>query len=1142
MKKTGSLLLCFIRGKWIFFPVLQFICCLLLVSAFSSRANATAQVAKVTVQMENVTIDDMIRDVQEKTNYRFLYRVEEVNKYGKKNVDLKEVSIDVFLKQVLNGTSLVYEIENEVIIIRPMNDDEKKEKKEEPRVIKGIVSDKDGLTLPGATVLIKGTTLGVVTDIDGRFKLEVASMDSIILVVSFMGFETKYVSVSKNPADDKKDIVVQLKEDVKEMEEVVITGYGNISKESFTGSSVSVSREQLLKVSKTNVLQALQAFDPSFRIQTNNRWGSNPNALPEMYIRGRSGVGIKQLDASYTSKGNLENNPNLPTFILDGFEVSAQKLYDMDPSRIANITILKDAAATALYGSRAANGVVVITTVAPKPGKLNISYGLTGEITMPDLSSYNLMNAKEKLETERLAGMYGEYADPDLTYRYEEIYHKKMANVVKGVDTYWLSLPLRTAFNHKHSVAVEGGSENLRFKVDMSYYNEDGVMKESYRDRIGVGVSLDYRLNSLQIKNQTTYDNTKSRETPYGSFSDYTKALPYNVYKDEAGRYLEKLENWTEGNTVPNPLYEASLHNFDRSESEEFVNNFSINWNISSYWLLKGQFSLTRTITEGKRFLDPLSKQNTIPISANNSTSGELYTSDGKSFNWDFQATLSYNRSIEKHNLNFLLGLNSRASKSKNISAQYRGFPSGILNSPNYAEEIYEKPSTSDNSTRLVGFLGTLNYSYNNVYLFDASVRMDGSSEFGADKRFAPFWSFGAGINLHNYKFMQNWGKVDQLKIRATYGETGKVNFPAYVARTSFRILSDEWYKTGFGATLAALGNKDLTWETTKEYNIGIEIGMLQELIYLDATYYRKKTVDLINNVTIPSSTGFTTYVDNIGEVENRGFELNFRSNIYRRNDWFVALFANLAHNENKILKISESLKAYNEKVQDHYKTNTDESEPLLQYVEGGSLTSIFGVRSLGIDPATGNEIFIKKDGTLTDTWSAGDQVVLGDTEPDAQGSFGINMTWRKWSLYATFMYEFGGKMYNQTLVDKVENVNIYEENVDKRVLTDRWQKPGDIKKFRKLTMREGRGNIYVPTTRPTERFVQKNNNLSLNSISVEYSLHSGDCNWMKRAGISMLRFGIGANDLFYWSSIKAERGLDYPFARTMNFSLNLTF
>lgn len=1142
MEKTGSLPLGFARRKWKVFLVMQLICCFLFMSGFLSSASTVGQIMKITLKLEDATIDEMIRDVQERTTYRFLYRVEEVNKYGKKDVNLKEVSIETFLKEILDGTNLGYEIDSDVIIIRPMKDEEKKEEQKEPRRLKGIVSDTKGNTLPGATILIKGTTLGVVTDVDGRFELEVAPMDSITLVVSFMGYETQYVSVSQDPAKDKENIVIELKEDVKEMDEVVITGYGNVRKESFTGSSVSVSKEQLMKVSKTNVLQALQAFDPSFRIATNNLWGSDPNALPEMYIRGRSGVGIKQLDANYASKGNLENNPNLPTFILDGFEVSAQKLYDMDPSRIASVTILKDAAATALYGSRAANGVVVITTVAPKPGKLNIDYGLTGEITMPDLSSYNLTNAKEKLEVERLAGMYGEYAEEDLTLKYEKIYNQKLANIVKGVDTYWLSLPLRTAFNHKHSLAVEGGTETLRFKVDLSYYNEDGVMKESYRDRVGVGVTIDYRLNTLQIKNQTTYDNTKSRETPYGTFSDYTKALPYNVYKDEAGRYLEELEDWEEGGEHPNPLYEASLHNFDRSETEVFINNFSINWNISPYWLLKGQFSLTRTISESKRFLDPLSKKNTNPISNFNATSGELYTTDGKSFDWDLQATLSYNRTWNKHNLNFLLGVNSRSTKSKSISAQYRGFPSGVLSSPNYAEEIYEKPSTSDNHTRLVGFLGTLNYSYDNIYLFDTSVRLDGSSEFGADRRFAPFWSFGAGINIHNYGFMKDWGMLDLLKVRATYGETGKVNFPAYVARTSFRILSDEWYKTGFGATLAALGNKDLTWETTKEYNVGIEVGLLRDIVYFDATYYRKKTVDLINNVTIPSSTGFTTYVDNIGEVENKGVEFNLRTNLYQQSDWFVALFANLAHNKNKILKISESLKAYNDMVQEYFKENRDESAPLMQYVEGGSLTSIFGVRSLGIDPATGNEIFVKKDGSLTDVWSASDQVVLGDTEPDAQGSFGINMTWKNWSLYATFMYEFGGQMYNQTLVDKVENVDIYSENVDKRVLTDRWQKPGDVKKYKKIVLREQKGSYSVPTTQPTERFVQRNNNLSLNSLSLEYSLHSNECNWMKKVGISMLRFGIGANELFYWSSIEAERGLSYPFARTMNFSLNLTF
>lgn len=1115
----------------------------LLIQAFTVEANASGQVAKITMKMENATIDELIKTVRTETDYKFLYRIEEVNKYGKRDVNLQNASIEEFLTNILKGTNLSYEIENDVIIIRPSKDDDKKTK--EARNIKGTVYDEKGQTLPGATIMIKGTAVGVVTDADGKFKLEIPRMDSIVLVVSFIGYETLHLPLSEDPKDDKKELVIKLKEDITEMEEVVVTGYGKVRKESFTGSSVSVSQEQLMKVSKTNVLKALQAFDPSFRIQTNNQWGSDPNALPEMYIRGRSGIGVKQLDANYTSKGNLQNNPNLPTFIMDGFEISVQKLYDMDPARIANITILKDAAATALYGSRAANGVVIITTVAPKPGKLNISYSLTGEVTMPDLSAYNLMNAKEKLETERLAGAFEPYEGPyqyDIDLELEKRYQAKLNNIAKGVDTYWLSLPLQTAFNHKHSLFIEGGSDNLRFGVDLSYYNEDGVMKGSFRDRLGAGVTLDYRFKNLQVKNQTSFNITKSKESPYGSFSNFANALPYNEYKDEAGRYLEELNTWGEGNTFPNPMYEASLKNFDKSQTEEFINNLSVNWNIGQYWLLKGQFSLTRRMNESRRFLDPLSKQNANPISTFNSTSGELHTTDGNSFSWDMQATLSYNRTIEKHNINFLVGVNQKASKTESISAEYRGFPSGVLNSPNYAEEIYEKPKASENSTRLVGFLGTINYSYNNIYLLDASVRMDGSSEFGSDKRFAPFGSFGVGINIHNYAFMKNWGKFDLLKIRGTYGETGKVNFPSYVARTTFKILSDEWYKTGFGATLMALGNKDLTWETTKEYNIGIEVGILQDLLYMDATYYRKKTVDLINNVTIPSSTGFTTYMDNIGEIENKGFELNFRANVIRQDNLFVALFANLAHNRNKILKISESLKAYNDSIDQHFKEDRDENQPFLKYVEGGSLTSIFGMRSLGIDPATGDEILLKRNGEQTKTWSSSEQTVLGNTEPDAQGTFGINVTWKNWSLYATFMYEFGGDAYNQTLVDKVENANIYTMNVDKRILTERWQKPGDVKKYRKLALRENKGSFSIPTTRPTERFVQKNNNLSLNSITLGYSLQADSHRWLKTSGISMLRFEIGANELFYWSSIKAERGLSYPFARTMNFSLNLTF
>lgn len=1120
-------------------PILLFLGVLIFVTEVKAVNQSAVQAVKITMKLENVTIDEIIRNIRTETNYRFLYHIEEVNKYGKRNIDLREVSIEECLNTILAGTNLSYEIENEVIIIRPSKNDTTKTQKE--RWIRGVVMDTKGNILPGATVLIKGSSHGVIADSEGKFKIEVSRMDNVVLVISFIGYETVEIALGKDPKADKEEIVVKLKEEVAGMEEVVITGYGKVRKESFTGSSISVSKEQLMQVSKTNVIKALQTFDPSFRIQTNNKWGSDPNALPEIYIRGRSGIGVKQLDPNYTTKGNLQNNPNLPTFIMDGFEISVQKLYDMDPARIANITILKDAAATALYGSRAANGVVIITTVAPKPGKLNISYGLTGEITMPDLSAYNLMNAKEKLETERLAGMY-ESDDFDFALDLEKIYNRKLNNIVKGVDTYWLSRPLHTAFNHKHSLFVEGGGENLRYGVDISYYDENGVMKESFRNRLGTGITLDYRIGDLQIKNQTTFHITKSKETPYGSFSNYTQALPYNTYKNESGKYLEALENWGEyGERMANPLYEATLHNFDKSEMEEFINNLSVNWYINPYWLLKGQFSMTKRINENRRFLDPLSKKNTTPISNYNPTSGELHTRDGNGFNWDMQATLSYNRSIENHNFNFLIGINQRATKSKSISAEYRGFPSGVLNSSNYAEKIQGKPINTENSTRLIGCLGTLNYSYNNIYLLDASVRLDGSSEFGSDKRFAPFGSFGLGINIHNYEFLREWNKINLLKLRGTYGETGKVNFPAYVARTTYRILSDEWYKTGFGATLMALGNKNLTWETTKEYNLGLEIGILQDIVYFEASYYRKKTIDLVNDVTIPSSTGFITYTDNIGEIENKGFELNFRTNIVRTDDLFLALFANLAHNKNKILKISESLKAYNDAVDQHFRENK-ESEPFLKYVEGGSLTAIFGMRSLGIDPATGNEIFLRRDGGQTDRWNPTHQVVLGNTEPDAQGTFGFNLTYKNWSLYTTFMYEFGGDLYNQTLVNKVEDANIYYHNVDKRVLTDRWKKPGDVTKYRKLAIKERRESFNIPTTRPTERFVQKNNNLSLNSITLGYNLSAASSLWLKTAGISMLRFELGANGLFYWSSIKAERGLDYPFARTMNFSLNLTF
>ena len=553
-----------------------------------------AAAQKLSLTFQNATMEQVLEELKSKTSYDVLYNFEEIAKIPSVTKVFKDASVEEILQYCLKNTNYTYNIVNNIIVIKLKEANDKKDVKVKERTVRGVVMDERGEPLPGATVMLKGTKMGVATDANGAFKVTFVPMDSTVFVVSFVGMVTKEVVVSNDTKNDDKPLSIRLAEEKMEMEEVVITGYGNINKKSFTGNSIKVDREELLKVSKNNVLAALQTFDPSFRIQENTEWGSDPNAVPELYIRGRSGIGVKELDADALSKSNLKNNPNLPLFIMDGFEISVTKLYDMDINRIENITLLKDAAATAMYGSRAANGVVVITTVAPTPGKLSVSYSMTGTVTMPDLSDYNLMNAKEKLATELAAGIYQSDKPMD-QYILDSEYNKKLDNVVRGVDTYWLSKPLHTAFNHKHSLYVDGGTNDIRFGVDLGYNNEDGVMKDSYRDRISMGLYLDYRIKSFQVKNYISYGVTRSADSPYGTFSDYTTKLPYDEYKNADGTYKRALESWHMSTDQTNPLYEAGLKSFNRTEYHELINNLSANWYINDYLQVKGQFTVTKT-------------------------------------------------------------------------------------------------------------------------------------------------------------------------------------------------------------------------------------------------------------------------------------------------------------------------------------------------------------------------------------------------------------------------------------------------------------------------------------------------------------------------------------------------------------------
>lgn len=985
----------------------------------------------------------------------------------------------------------------------------------------------------GVTIRLDGHSTGVITDINGCYVLTLPEKGGLV-IYSYIGFETRKIKVTS-----RQKVDVQMVEATESIQEVIVTGYNSIQKESFTGNTTKIEKEDLLKVNPNNLISAIQTFDPSFRIQENLAAGSDPNSLPQFVLRGQTGIGETTLGQTSTfsiSREVLSGNSNLPIFILDGFEVDVEKIYDLDMNSIHSINILKDAAATAMYGSRAANGVIVIERRAPEAGKFRVQYSGVLSAELPDLSSYNLVNAREKLETERLAGLYDSNT-PEID-PYTNGYYQRLNNVLTGVDTYWLSQGLRTALNHKHSVFIDGGENDVRWGVELGFRGTEGVMKHSSRKNANAAFYVDYRIGGLQIKNKVTYTYNKSTDVPFNSFSDYSHLLPYMRLYDENGDYVRRLEKFDGASgTQVNPLYEINFYNsFDHSGYDEVTDDLSLNWRITDGLRLRGQFSVLMRNSTGDLYKDPASASYSA---STGNINGEKTESTQKRTVIDGSLSLMYNNTFKGHNLNICLSSNMRQTQSTASETRYRGFPGGDLVSSNYAAEVYGKPSSSDNTTRLVGALLTSNYTYNNIYLADLTGRIDGSSEFGSDKRWSMFWSTGAGINIHNYDFMKSNELFSMLKFRVSYGLTGKTNFSLYSAKDMYQLQTDSWYPTGYGVFLYQMGNPNLKWERKYTLDYGVEIGLWHDKIYLKASAYDERTIDLITDYTIPSSTGFTSYKENMGKVKNTGVELELRARLYSDRNWLFQLYGSFARNKNTIIEISQAMRDYNKRVEELFSGYNPESssdskyaKTYLKYYEGASLTSIYGMKSLGISPTNGKEIYLRRNGDVTDVWSADEWTIIGDTAPKGQGSFGYTLSYKQLFMFASFLYTFGGDAYNNTLVSYVENADIKNDNVDKRVLLDRWQKPGDI-----TTMKDIRDRNV--TTGASSRFVQKNNTLQWSSLTMSYNFRPEQ---LKKLHLSGLRLSFTMNDLFYWSTIRQERGLDYPYSRSFNLTTNIIF
>ena len=1105
---------------------------LVIWTAGLSAVRAQQSQQTIAVNFRNATVQQVFTWLDNHTQYDFVYNNSQIESLPRVSMQMSRTTVVDVVKHCLRNSSLSYQIRGNMVVIRPA--DEIKKGTEEAVQFSGVVYDENGLPLAGVSVVLKQASRGAVTGPDGKFTLKARRSDDMTLSFSFLGMKNQEIAVFNNGKQVFKEldkINVHMDPAVSEIGNVVVTGILNIAQKSFSGSSTTITGEQLKTVApQGNALSAIQIFEPSFRIAENLDMGSNPNALPQMYVRGRSGIGTPALDESLTSEHALKNDPNQPIFMLDGYEVSMEKIYDLDIERIETYTILKDAAATAMYGSRAANGVIVITTKPLPAGRLNVTYSGNFTINAPDLSSYNLMNAREKLEAERLAGYYDTDDPSQIATKLKE-YNGKLQNIERGIETDWLALPLRTSFGHKHSIGIAGASDAFRYGLDLMYDDQEGVMKGQNRKKMSAALNLQYQYKGLTFRNQMTTTLVNSQESPYGTFSDYVRMNPYDTYLDENGNIGMNMATWHSGSPYRNPMYDATLGSFDKGKRHEFYDQFDVRYYLNKKINFKANVALGYIVSDSDKFTDPAAAK-----FQSRETKGQLTTSRQKQSTYDISLNGYYNDQIGRHNINFVVGLNIREEKTDYEGFTYSGFPEGGFSAPGYAKDIDTK-SYLEGKNRLFGALAVLNYSYNDVIFADLSGRIDGSSQFGSNKRFAPFFSTGAGVNVHNLKFFkENTPWLTQFKLRGTYGMTGKVSFPSYAAQNKYEMFTDWQYPTGDGVQIMYLGNPNLKWERTLQTDLGFEFEILKGLFYAKYNYYIKDTHDNIADMFIPTSSGFTSYKENIGRMENRGHEIKLQSRVVNTRNTIINLIFNGASNKGKLKKISNSLRAYNDRVNEHYNSNQGgndvQSTPLLRYVEGGSLTGIYAMRSLGIDPATGKELYMRRDGSTTFKWDPAENVLVGDTEPSMSGSFGLSAYWKGFTLDTYFMYEWGGQRYNQTLRTTIEMADILNSNCDRRVLSDRWIKPGDIARFRDI-------KDYNSVTRPTSRLVQNYSYLNMSSLSVGYEFKR---DMIRKLGLYRLKLQFNCRDLFTASSIQVERGLSSPYARAFTLSVNASF
>ncbi len=1003
----------------------------------------------------------------------------------------------------------------------------------QPFTISGSVTDNDGNGLPGVNVLIKSTTSGTVTDMSGNYSIEVRGQEDV-LIFSFIGYVSEEV-----PVLNKTEVNIVMVPSLESLDEVVVVGYGTVKKRDVTGSIASVKNEDIENTPVKDVLTALQGRAAGVNVVSNS---GAPGAGVTLRVRGNTSL----------------NSGNEPLYIIDGVAIQSTSLSELDvfdnagvnpladisPSDIESIEILKDAASTAIYGSRAANGVVLITTKRGKEGKpqfkVNVSSGfsrITRKLSVLNASQYRSLILDTYYNTDPTLAISWTIADS--------------LNPKNNGDIDWQDVMYRDAWQTQADLSILGGSKDLKYAFSTSFLNQDGIMLGSNYKRISARLNTDYHLSpKLVVGNSLSYSNGINDRVSAAGTGNLSLVQSILVRPPTYAMYMPdgSLNSYQFGKRNPVALAEDCTH---LNQSHRIIGSQYLEYELIEGLKFKASLGVDFTAMQEDEFypttVDYREGYNDGQVRATNN------------FTWMNENYFTYNKSInENHNLSFLLGMSEQKWKYQSTGLRGRYFASDRTSTLNAASTIITWSESGSDATMntiqehsMVSYFGRAGYNYKSKYLIEANIRADGSSRFGKDNRFGYFPSASAAWRFSAEPFMAGISSVlNDGKIRMSVGQTGNEAIGNYTSQGVFQVGTN--YLDYSGASPFEMPNNSLTWETTTQYDAGIDLSFVNNRIVFNADAYLKKTMDLLYDVPIPSTTGFNYITQNIGEIENRGAEFSlFTQNLTGELKWSTNF--NISFNRNKVIDLPDEL------LTNGYIQNED-----FHVLKEGEPISIFwgwefnGVYAYDADNANevrygsatghiyegGDPIFSDLDGNYI--IDEDDETIIGNAEPKFFGGITNEFSYKNFSLSFFLQYSYGNDIYSY--LNFMRNWVFKYNNASADALK-RWRKQGDVTDYPKQI----HSDKYKAVSHTQTRWVEDGSYLKLKNLTFSYNIPNS---LLSKVKINSLKAYVSAQNLITWThytgydpdvdSFSGLRpGVDwgaYPQSRTFILGLNIEF